>query len=170
MAAVGGAVGGAVRPLDIIRLLGITPLDGRGGAAQWSRDGTLLGVTTRTGAGEGAGYQRVWVDPSSYEARKVELFDAAKRVVLIADLDRYAHVLLRGTGMVSPRVAGRVLVYEPGTETEIRLSLSGMEDGAERMSPGAFDFETLVSQLGVESIVEVRGMNEAGVGNEGGVR
>jgi hypothetical protein len=154
------APGLGLRPLDLIQMLGTSPLpvDPRVavGTTQWSSDGKRIGVTVRRPGAGGAGRKesglmRVWLDPDTFEASKVELFDAGKTLVLVSDLSEYEHVELRNRGGNSPRVASRVLIAGPEggplNGSELRMSLEGLED--HRVNDDAFKFEVVLDEVGV---------------------
>lgn len=150
----GGEPASVIHPLSLIDLLGVTPMPVVGpdaaGASQWSADGHLLGLTTRARAG---GYRRAWLDPETLEPVKIELFDASRRLVLLSELENHTTVSVGGgRRAVAP---SRITVYHPESGTEIRMTLYGIEDDRRRISERAFDFESLVDRLGVESIIDI---------------
>ncbi|MBX3357206.1 MAG: hypothetical protein KF745_02140 [Phycisphaeraceae bacterium] len=149
-----------IRPLDVIRVLGIVPLpvgaNGPGGgqvlgATQWSADGRLVGVTTRTDSG---GLQRLWLDPESFEPRKVELFSPDRTVEIIADLNEYAYVRITGASS-GPRMASELAVLHVPSGSLIRLNLYDLQDGRRVMKPDAFNFDELVRVFQVESVTDL---------------
>ncbi len=143
-----GAV--VIRPLEVVRVLGILPLDpAAAGATQWSANGRLLGITTPLATG----LQRVWVDPKNYEARKIELYDIDRRLVLVADLDQYTAVDITGMGAEKPRLAGAIIAYHPATDTVLKLDLAGAKD--QGVTDKAFDFDELVRSLGVQRTIDL---------------
>ncbi len=155
-----------LRPLDLIQMIGTSPLPVDPakpmGATQWSKDGTQLGITVRRGGGGGgkdSGLMRVWVDPATLEASKVELFDATKKLVLVSDLREYQHVDLRNRGGNAPRVASRVLIAGPEdgplNGSELRMSLEGIEDN--RVTDDAFKLDVVLDEVGVgkEDVVDL---------------
>lgn len=154
----GEAPGLAIRPRDLMLVLGIMPLpvpddDNPGpGATQWSADGRRLGVTTRTAAG---GYQRLWLDEATCEPAKVELFGEDRRLVIVADLSEFRYVSIVGFGGVGPRLPGVIVAMHYPSGTLIRLDLSDIQDGAARIHKEAFDFETLVRLFRAQRIVDL---------------
>lgn len=146
-------IGLTIHPLDLIRVLGVLPLPDppEPGATQWSSDGRLLGVTTRI---RNNGYQRMWLDPASYEPQKIELFNAARELVLLADLESYTHAEVRDLS-VGPRIATRVNVLDPVSGVEVRLTMDSPSDGVGRINADAFDFDVLRQTLGVERVVDL---------------
>jgi hypothetical protein len=89
----------------------------------------------------------------------VELFDGAKRLVLVSDLREYQHVELRNRGGNSPRVASRVLIAGPEdgplNGSELRMSLEGIEDN--RVTDDAFKLDVVLDEGGVgkEDVVDL---------------
>jgi hypothetical protein len=153
-----GGPGLAISPLDVALLLSISPLpvpaadEPAAGATQWSEDGRWLGVTTRT---DSDGYQRLWLDPTTLEPAKVELFSPDRVLVVVADLGDYRHVRITGYGGVGPRVPARLVALHQPSGTVIRLDLSAIEDGSGKVSPAAFEFEALRRLLQVERVVDL---------------
>jgi len=145
-----GGIAGAVNPRALPWLMGRVPVEGTG-ACQWSSDGRLLGVTTRLASG----FERRWIDPATYETRKVELYDDQRRAVLVADLSRYEFMTLTGRGGPGPRVPTQVFIGHPATGTELRLYLEDPDDGARAMDPAAFDFIKLSASLRATRTVDL---------------
>lgn len=156
-------IGLAMRPRDVILVLGVMPLPMPEGdqavdaATQWSLDGRLLGVTTRVGGsgGAGSGLLRLWLDPASLEPAKAEVFDEQKRLVMVADLTEYQYVRVTGIGGGGPRMPGRISAWHAPSQTLIKLDLADLQDGAEKISPSAFDFEELCRALGAETTIDL---------------
>lgn len=146
-----------LRPLDLIQMLGASPLPFDAnkpvGITQWSSDGKRLGITVRRPAqgGKDAGLMRVWIDPNTYEASLIELYDVDKNVVLVSKLTDYEHAELRNRGGNSPRVASRVSIAGPESGPlnggELRMSLEGIED--HRVNDDAFVFDVVLDETGV---------------------
>ncbi len=145
------AVGLGIHPLDLVQLLGITPLDiAHPGRTQWSEDGRQLGVTTRTAD---AGYLRIWLDPERYWAQEVELFDAERNLVARSLLSRHLGVDIAGRGGYRPRMPGRILVEDPSSGAELRLTLYAPRDSV--IADEAFDLRTLVETLRPDRVVDL---------------
>lgn len=146
-------IGLAVRPLDLIGVLGITPLDTAGpGATQWSEDGTLIGITTPIAR---RGWQRLWVDPKTYVPRTIEIFDQQRQLVLIADHEGLEAVeqTRTGSGGRAPQISGRITASHVDSGTDIRLTLTGARDGP--ISDKAFDLPTLLEKYSVEEVIDL---------------
>lgn len=155
-----GESGVMVSPLDVVSLLGIVPLDSNApGATQWSDDGLLLGVTVerrQSGAaqdGRPRGRERLWLDPESYQPRKIELYDHDGGLEVVADLGEYSPVEMVGYGGARPRIAMMIDAYHPASRTRLRLDLAGMRNAG--VVPGAFDIDLLVSELGIERVIDL---------------
>lgn len=155
-----------LRPLDIIQMLGTTPLPmkdrgGGGGTTQWSSDGKRIGITV---ARDG-GFVRTWVDPDSYEPSKIELLDKAGKALVVADLSQYEHVELRNRGGNTPRVAQRVIIGGqkggPLADSLVSIWLAGIED--HRVNDDAFKFDVVLDEVGVAKtdVVDVDAQAEA---------
>jgi hypothetical protein len=154
----------AIRPTDLIQLLGIVPLDpNTKGQMQWSADGKRLGIVTRlaptaSGTTAAAGYQRLWVDPVKLIPAKIELYDAALKLVLVGEHEGQENLEITRTGIseligAHPRVPARVYCRHAESGTDIRLTFTGVKDG--RISDRAFVLDELVKQLGVDRVVDL---------------
>jgi hypothetical protein len=143
--------GMVVHPLDLIQLLGVTPLpegEPLTGPA-WSDDGRTVGVTVPARWG----VRRLWFEPKRYEPTRIELLDETGRLVLSAKLGEYEYVKLHGDGTVPPRVASQVLISDPAGESEVSIRLWDPEN--RRLSRVAFDFDRLVRAYRVEDVIDV---------------
>lgn len=164
-AATGGGPGGArqrlglaIKPTDLIRLLGVIPIEASApGKLQWSRDGSLLGIVTRLGTARTDGSQRVWADPKTLVPRTIELYDAKGRLVLVGEHEGLENVQITRTGIpeligARPRVPARVYCRHTESGSDIRLTLTGVKDGP--ISDKAFDLGELKRRLGVNREVD----------------
>lgn len=155
--AAGRRLGVALRPLDLIAAIGVTPIDpALRGATQWSRDGTRLGIVSPPGVD--SGFQRVWVDPSNMVPTSIELFDPQRRLVLTSTHEGDERVEITRTGVpgsvgARPRIPARVTCVHHASGTEIRLSLSDAKDGP--ISDKAFMLEELTRRLGVDRVIDL---------------
>ncbi len=149
-------------PHDVVELMGITPLpttwpgvpDGSDvGRTTWSADGRWL-IVDSPGSD---GYKRYYLDPDTLEPGRCELYSYPERDLLMtATLSEYEAVDVRGVAAFRPRIATRVDVTTPDGESRLILDLGGMSDGRDRrgrLSPEAFDFETLKAAYGVRSLI-----------------
>lgn len=147
------ALGIPVAPLELIRLLGITPLPveqpGESSVA-WNSGGDLLVLDDHAGG-------RVWrhfIDPDSFRPSRIELLtEGGTNPVLSSRLTSYEQVRIRGEGGFFPRVASRIRLTHHEQDAVMRLSIEGMVDGGRnRLSPQVFELASLVDLLGIEEI------------------
>ncbi len=151
-----GGLAATVNPRDLARLMGLVPPAAEpAGAMQWSADGRLLGITSKASPALGGGFERRWVDPDSLRAAKIEIYDPARRLVLVADLGDYESMRITGSGTPGPAVPTRVAIGHPESGSEIRLYLSDVEDGAARPDAGAFEFDRLVTALKAQRVIDL---------------
>jgi len=153
-------VGVPVKPLDLIRLLGVVPMDpAAAGATQWSSDGTLLGITGPVGD---RGFQRTWVNPKTYLPVTVEIFDRARQKVLVADHTGTEPVEftrdMPGVEIWKVRAPSRVEVTHLATKTKLRITFTGVKDGP--VSEQAFDLKTLLEKFPVDKVIDLDAKNE----------
>jgi hypothetical protein len=147
-------------PLDIIELLGVTPMpvdwptarpDQPVGETKWSSDGRLLIVDTPARRA----YRRLYLDPETYLPQRAEIYSFPEReLVLFATLSEYERVRIRAGAR--PLMAGRIIIERPGEETKITLDLGSMTDGsfrADRLISDAFSFEALLSAYRPEEVI-----------------
>lgn len=147
---VGKRIGIAMRPLDLIRVLGIVPMDPKApGATQWSRDRSQVGITTAIGA---RGFQRVWVDPRTDMPVSIEVFDSAKKLVVIAKHSGEEPIEL-ASGRYRPPIAAQIVVTHIASKTEARLSLTGIKDSG--VSEKAFQLPTLLESYPVDRQIDL---------------
>lgn len=154
------AMGLAIQPLDLVRLLGVVPLpiDPRkpAGVTQWSADGTLVGVSTPLADG---GRQRLWLDASTKRPMLVELYDAEGKPVLVSSLRDHDFVKLSNSGETGPLLATKVHVNQVQFNSELILFLSGLQDGLPNsdrpIADSAFDFAKLQSTFQVARVIDL---------------
>jgi hypothetical protein len=145
-----------VYPLDLLGLVGVTPLPGLDAlssppAVAWSADGRSLVVTLALGE---AGSRRLTLDPQTLEPSRIEALDPAGTPVLVSDLSRYTPVAMIGAaaGAPAPRVAGEVAASFDRDRTRVRMRLNDPESGGKRPTPAVFDFDTLVNSYGIRRV------------------
>ncbi|MFN7022626.1 MAG: hypothetical protein ACK4WH_15055 [Phycisphaerales bacterium] len=147
-----------IKPTDLIRLLGVIPLDQTGPAKlQWSRDGALLGIVTRLEGARGGGSQRLWVEPATLIPRTIELYNRTGRLVLVGEHEGLENVQITRTGIpeligARPRVPARVQCFHADSGSDIRLTLSGAKDGP--ISDKAFSLDELKRRLNVDRVID----------------
>lgn len=149
-------IGIAVRPLDLVALLGIVPMDTNApGATQWSKDGKQLGVTSQLGK---RGYVRHWLSPETLTVEQVEIFNHDRTLILTAVHEGSQAVeitrdLPPGTKISQIRMPERVYVTHYESRTEVRMTLSGVKDGP--VSDKAFDLGELLKRFEIEMIIDL---------------
>jgi hypothetical protein len=142
-----------IAPRDLAALIGVAPLpEGGVGATQWSANGRLLGLTVRLDREEGGsgGLRRTWVDPETFVARRVEVFDAGRRVQFISELEGEGRVSLSESTGARPRLPERVTITHVPSGSLLTLGIGAMRDGP--VEPEAFDFAELLDRFGVQRV------------------
>ncbi len=149
-------VGLPAHPLDIIELLGVSPLyASQPGEARvgWSTDGKWIVVETPARLG----VKHVFLDPTTYEPAWIKLYaDRDGQPIVFAELTNYQNVNVRGVGGYFPRMASRISIRRPADEGEIRLTLASMSDGSDRedrLNADAFRFEALQQAFRPQALV-----------------
>lgn len=137
-------------PLDIIDLLGVTPL---------ADEAKIIGRDERTIVVESPGrlgLLRLSLDSSTLLPRRIELFDRrdSRAASLIATLSDPQNVDLRGVGGFFPRTASRVVISHPESESTISLGLYDLSDGLirGRIPEHAFDLSALAEMYRPELV------------------
>lgn len=159
------SLGLPAHPLDILDLMGVTPLPlkaevaSRNLAPPWAtrtRDGRLLVVE----APGRLARRRMFLDPETLLPRRIQLFASdrpsqVESAMITADLTDPEPVTLRDRGGFFPRVASRIAIVHTESDTRIVLHLSDMSDGRDRsgrLSPRVFDFDSLTSAFGIARV------------------
>jgi hypothetical protein len=132
-------------PLDIIDLLGVTPIPDSGGVVSWSADGRRLVVEVPARHGR----RLLTIAPGADEPTRIVLMPptgAGATPLVVAELTNYTNVAISGSGAIAPRAPGRTIISLPDTGDEIRIALADLSDGAVagRLNPDAFDLEFLL--------------------------
>ena len=152
-------IGLPIKPLDLIRMIGIVKMDvSAKGATQWSEDGKLVGITTPIGD---RGFQRTWVDPKSMRPATIEIFDRYREKVLVAEHTGEEPVEftrdLPGAAFAHVRVPSRIeithLERDGHPETKARLTLTGVRDGP--ITEKAFDLSVLLDKYPVDRTIDL---------------
>lgn len=142
-------------PASLIRLTGATPLPVASPELiyGWSGDGKSVIVEHR----EDGAIWRYTIDPDNGRPSRIDLLRAEDRVIeATASLEDYAPVTLTGVPAFFPEIASRISAEQPGSEARMRVSLAGLSDGGRsRLEPESFDFEYLISALGVQDTVDL---------------
>ncbi|GJQ28188.1 MAG: hypothetical protein HBSAPP03_00720 [Phycisphaerae bacterium] len=147
------AFGVPVHPLDLIDVLGVRSLPAEGASVARATDGTV-GVTLPP-RGAGWGHTRVYVDEATAQPSRVEIADAAGRVVIRAALSRYEGVRVAGNTFSPAKVATRVTIEVPDAGVEVVVGVSAPENPGKDMRTKPFELETLLRAYGVDQVIEV---------------
>lgn len=137
-----------VHPLDLIDLLGITPLPDEGELAWDPTRGLLLAKSKGR-----FGLRCLWLDPRTLEPARVELFDADGALALACDLSKYAVEQVRSAAGV--RVPGEVLVTIAHKGTSARIRLYETRNHGTR--DAAFDLERLRRAYSISRVIDLDG-------------
>jgi hypothetical protein len=148
-------IGLPIRPLDMIRLMGVVPMDvSARGATQWAGDGSLLGITSPVGD---RGFQRVWVDPDTYRMRMIEIYDKSRTKILVAEHEGQERVDIRrdvpGAALAHVYMPSRVMVTHLPTDTTARITLTDVRDGP--ITDKAFDLKVLLDKYPVDKTLDL---------------
>ncbi len=136
-------------PIDMIDLLGITPLDpGAPGATSWSLNGKWLVVD----APGRIAWRRLFLDPDTMLPARVDLYNPSDTTepFVTSMIELNDRVELDGVGGFMPKAPSRLQIDHASSGTSIRLFLHRMNDGKtnDRLSDAVFDFNTLVEAFG----------------------
>ncbi len=147
-------LGVPVHPLELVEVLGLTPIGvGVGEGA------VVRGATITTTTATGGRVVRV-LDPTTYEPVRIDVLDRAGEMVLSASHEAYQLASVRDDTRVRPRVPGRVIVEAPTVPATVRLALYDPENKAIRAI--AFDFEGLLRAFRVETVYDLDATAGAG--------
>jgi len=146
------AAGLRVHPLDLIELLGLTPLPpaGDGCEAAWSNDGKTLMVTVPARLGT----RRLTLDPETHYPSRVELVGEGGKVLAFSELAKFETVAVKGAGpeVARPSIATDVKIEADGGATSVILKLSEPENDPGRIKPIAFDLAKLLEANDVQEV------------------
>jgi hypothetical protein len=148
-------IGMPIKPLDLIRLLGVVKMDVTvRGATQWSDDGRQLGISSPIGD---RGFQRVWVEPSTMLVHTIEIFDRQRNPVLVSEHTGTEFVEITrdipGLKVGQVRMPSRVEITHLETKAKVRVTLTGVKDGP--VSEKAFDLPTLLDKYPVDKTIDL---------------
>lgn len=162
-------LGVAIRPRDLIMLLGIVPLDPAArGVTQWAsnqpKDGSppslMVLAPVGTPGTAAAGWVRLTLDAKSMMPRSIDLMDAKQKLILTARHEGEEQVEITrsdakgtiGAGALVP-MAGRVYAHHFESGTDFRLTLTGASDKV--TSQKAFELAELVKTLRVDRQIDL---------------
>jgi hypothetical protein len=171
--------GAPVHPLDLLDLLGITPLPGDGGAelldpvhaqapetaggdgsvagappgvrVAWSPDGSLVMVDVPGRFGT----RRVSFEPDTLMPRRVEILDDRGRVVVYSTLAGEVVASVLEDSRQRPLVSSQVEVLIPGSQTSIRLRMDRIENRGSRQRDNPFNLEGVLRAYPVDRIEDL---------------
>lgn len=139
-------LGVPVHPLDLIDAIALSPLppESPGSLAAWTPNGKELVVRApgRWGA------RRMWLDPDTFEPRRVEIEDDQGKLLLAAELSRYEHVRKQGDATIRLRLATRYEIQTAGLDATVRINL--FEPKIRSIRPIAFDLPKLLETYKVD--------------------
>jgi hypothetical protein len=142
------SLGVPIYPRDLIKLLGITPIDSAAVMSELAAEGKRLVLDTRLDAG----HMKTYFDARTLDPVRVEMFDPAGTLLVASDLTRYDFVSVQGDATTKPRVPEKiVLTLTDGTT--VRISLYAPENKPIR--PSAFDLERLVRGYHIDRIYDL---------------
>lgn len=139
-------------PLDIIDLLGVTPIPASGGRIAWAADGRRLVVEVPARTGR----RLITIAPGAAEPSRIALMPhSGPTPLLVAELTDYSNVAIAGSGAIPPRAPGRAVITHPETGDEIRIALYDPSDGAVagRLNPDAFNLDFLIDAFTPKTII-----------------
>ena len=139
-------------PLLMIDLMGIAPMDlTEAGSTSWSDDGrwivaSLFGRRTM---------ELMYFDPKTMRPVRIE-FDAPDgEAEIVSTLEQDEPVRQSDEGGFFPRMATRIEIYHPSSQTRVTLHLEQLQDGRTgrgKLSDAAFDFDSLRQAFGPKHI------------------
>ena len=139
-------LGVPVHPLDLIDAIALTalPEEGPGTGAAWTANAKEIVVRApgRWGA------RRMWLDPDTFEPRRVEIEDDRGKLLLAAELSRYEFVQKRGDATIRLRMATRYEIRTAGLDATVRINL--FEPKIRSIRPIAFDLPRLLETYRVD--------------------
>ena len=148
------SLGLPAHPLDVIDLLGVSPLPVREGAGvvSWTSRGELVVETPGRLA-----TLRIVMDAASHHPSRIELAPGpGEDAWLVARLENYERLAVR-EGSYGPFIATRIRIVHAESDTELRVHLFDPSDGIVRgrIAPDVFDFEYLVDALNAREIEDL---------------
>lgn len=141
-----------VHPLDLIDLLGITPLPVESPSQpRWSESGRYL-IVDRAGRW---GASRLHLHPDTLDPARVELLDEAGKVLVSSELREYERVPVAGDALANARLARKADVVVAATGATIGLRFHDPENPGTPARDRAFDFGAIADGYGVTRIIDL---------------
>lgn len=143
-----------VHPLDLIDLLGVTPLPGalpEHGSLAWTENGHFL----RLDLPGRWGTTRLYLEPEgAHDPVSIELLDAGGEPAVAAILRDYQRVPVTGDALANARMATKIDAEIPASKTRLGLRLYDPENpGA--LKENAFRMEAVLAGYGVERRIDL---------------
>lgn len=146
------AAGVPVHPLDLIELLGITPLPASGGQVRTSPAGELfVELPGRLGS------RRLFLPDREFRPGRIELLAPDGSLAAAADLSKYASVAMAGAGpgVAHPFIATDAVIVAQNGDTKGHLELGAPVIDPSRPKPRVFDLEGRLRANGVEDVRQI---------------
>lgn len=144
------ALGVPVLPLDLIELMGISPIPAHGGEAERSEAGLLVVRAPAQG-----GSKAVWLEPRTFMPRRIVLFDRSGLAVVSCELESDVTVPVRDDVAANPRMATVYRVRTPRRDMDLTIRLNGLENRGRAMRDTPFDFDRLRELRPVEREIDL---------------
>lgn len=145
------ALGVPVLPLDLLELMGVTPIPAHGGEAERSDDGRFLIVRAPAHGGSKA----LWLESRAFMPRRIVLFDRSGLPVVSCELESDVTVPVRDDVAASPRMATVYRVRTPRRDMDLTIRLNGLENRGRAMRDTPFDFDRLRELRPVEREIDL---------------
>lgn len=152
-ASAAGAAGLPVHPLDLVEVLGITPLGPDATTMAWSDDGRRLLLRAPARVGD----KVLALNPETYEPLEIRLIDSDGQPKVLSVLEDPLTVKLPDDSWVRTRTLSRIEISVPSTRTSITLWMDTLENRGSGIKERAFDFEALVREYGVIEVQSLDG-------------
>lgn len=132
-------LGVPLHPLDLLELLGITPIGTTvnvwGSKVKWSQDGRSIVVRTPGRWGP----REYLLDPETFEPQRIALLDPRGQVAAMAELQSYQPVAVRNDAKAEPRMAKRFVIDVP-PNTTLTIRFEQTENREIKDKPFDFDY------------------------------
>ena len=147
-----------VRPLELVQLLGIAPLDPdldqAGRAVGWENGCYVVA--------DSAAKSRIWIDATEFRARRIDLLDQKGGARISCQLTHYEPMEIEklppgALPKIATRLAINVAARGRSPEAKMSISLSDPTDGREddKIRDKVFDFESLKRSLKVADVIDL---------------
>lgn len=144
-----------LHPLDLVEVLGITPLDPaeKPQELRVAEDGSIIVLLSAR-----LGLKRLWLDPRTFRPTRIELFGRDATRVARAELSDFVFISVRGDGTVRPSLPTELNIVAGDPRTmggglSIRMRLFDPE--GREPKPAALDFESLLERFEVSNVTNL---------------